>query len=74
MNASSDCLKNMALGALGGFAGTLAIRALLTANQKWLPSTTPPIREDPGKFMLDKAEEALPERCGRVRCRFRCCG
>jgi len=51
----------IALGAAGGFVGTLAIQALLTGTQKWLPSATPPIRQDPGESMVEKAEEVLPE-------------
>ncbi len=61
MRNDSDFLLRTALGAAGGFVGTFAIQALLTASQKWLPSTAPPIRRDPGEFMVEKAEEALPD-------------
>jgi hypothetical protein len=56
----SHGLSRLALGAAAGFAGTLAIQALMTANQKWLPSAAPPIRQDPGEFMVETVEAALP--------------
>ncbi len=56
-----DVLKRIALGAAGGFAGTLALQTLLSASQKWFPSAAPPLRQHPGEFMVEKAEEALPE-------------
>ncbi len=57
-----DMIKQMALGAAGGLAGTLALQALLGASMKWLPSAAPPLRQHPGEFMVEKAEEALPQR------------
>ena len=45
--------QRLILGAAGGFIGTLAIQALLTASQKWLPNTVPPLRQGPGEFMVD---------------------
>ena len=36
------------------------LQALRSANQAWSPETLPPIREDPGEFMVDAAEDALP--------------
>jgi hypothetical protein len=35
---------------------------LLKASEKWFPSTLPPIRKDPGEFMVEKVEQALPQR------------
>ncbi len=60
-NADAHWLGRVALGAAGGFAGTLALQALLSASQKWLPSAAPPLRRHPGEFMVEKAEEVLPE-------------
>jgi hypothetical protein len=62
MSDNSRWFRRVALGAAGGFAGTLVLQALLKASQKWLPSAVPPLRQDPGKFMVEKAEEALPDR------------
>ena len=61
MYIRSDWRKRIILGAAGGFIGTLAIQALLTSSQKWLPNTVPPLRQDPGKFMVKTGEEALPD-------------
>jgi hypothetical protein len=61
MFTRDDGLKRLALGAASGVAGTLAIQALLTASHKRLPSTVPPIRQDPGEFMVGTVEDALPD-------------
>jgi len=50
-----------ALGAAGGLVGTFALQALMTATGKAMPQTTPPIREDPGEFMVERAESLLPK-------------
>ena len=42
----------------------MALQALMAANQKVAAGTIPPILEDPGQFMVEHAEAALP---GRVR-------
>ena len=55
-----DRLTQLALGAAGGFVGTVALTAVLQATMKWMPQTAPPLREEPGKFMVHKAEDALP--------------
>lgn len=67
MRDKRDLLEQIALGAAGGFAGTLALQALLGASQKWLPTAAPPLRQHPGEFMVEQAEQALPE---RVRARI----
>ena len=38
-----NLLERIALGAAGGFAGTLTLQALLRASQKWMPSAAPPL-------------------------------
>jgi hypothetical protein len=60
MTNGSRCLARVALGAAGGLAGTLAIQALMAAGRRWLPSTLPPLRTEPGSFMVERAERALP--------------
>jgi hypothetical protein len=65
MIAGSTDFKRIALGAAGGLVGTLAIQSLLAASQKRAPSTLPPIREDPGKFMVERAERVLPAQVRR---------
>ena len=57
---TTDVLTEAAIGAAAGIAGTLVIQGLLAATQKWLPQGMPPIRRDPGEFMVHQAERALP--------------
>jgi len=56
----SDVLMRAAMGAAGGLAGTVAIQGLMGASQRWLPEALPPVREEPGQFMVEQAERALP--------------
>jgi hypothetical protein len=60
MTQHAQGLSRLAFGAAAGFAGTLAIQAFMTANQKWFPSAAPPIRQDLGEFMVESVEAALP--------------
>ncbi|HWA99045.1 MAG TPA: hypothetical protein VG713_11160 [Pirellulales bacterium] len=60
MSHVAEYSKRGALGALGGLAGTVAIQSLLKASQKWAPSAVPPMRDEPGHFMVHKAKQALP--------------
>jgi hypothetical protein len=61
MYRRDDWLKRIVLGATGGLVGTCAIQLLRSARQKWLPHTQPPMRQEPGAFMVDKGEKMLPE-------------
>jgi hypothetical protein len=54
--------QRAAAGAAAGLAGTFLIQGLLAASQKWAPQSLPPIKQDPGEFMVEKAEEHLPEK------------
>lgn len=65
MDDRLDSVKRMAFGAAGGLAGTLILQALLAVRHKWLPSTAPPFRQEPGQFMVETAEEMLPAQVGR---------
>lgn len=56
-----NATKNIALAALAGVLGTAVVYMVRTANQKIAPETMPPMREDPGEFMVDKAASALLE-------------
>jgi hypothetical protein len=51
----------MALGAAAGMAATFVLQGMLAASKKLLPESVPPIKGDPGKFMLRKAESLLSE-------------
>src|SRR5437660_1221614 len=58
--ANENLCARLAIGALAGLGGTLALQAIRTANQKILPRSSPPIKKDPGEFMVNKAEQLLP--------------
>ena len=45
-----------------GLAGTALIQGMQAASQRWMPQTMPPMKENPGDFMVEQAEEALPDR------------
>lgn len=49
------------LGAASGAAATFVLQALMKQTAKSFPDSKPPIRKDPGEFMVDKAEALLPE-------------
>jgi hypothetical protein len=61
MYRRDDWLKRIALGAAGGLAGTCAVQVLLSARQRWLPHTLPPMHQEPGAFMVEKGEAMLPD-------------
>ena len=56
----SNLPTRVAQGASAGLLATIALYGLRTASQKWLPGSVPPIREDPGKFMMERVEMHLP--------------
>jgi hypothetical protein len=58
---NSDLVQRLALGAAAGLAATLALQVVRTSTQKLIPEAVPPIRKDPGEFMVEQAEELLPE-------------
>lgn len=53
--------KRLTDGAAAGLIGTFLIQALLNASQKWAPQSLPPMRQDPGEFMLERVEQRLPD-------------
>ena len=61
MNSEMTALR-AGIGATAGLAGTAVMQGLLAASQKWAPQNLPPIKQDPGEFMIEKAERYLPEK------------
>src|ERR1700733_11959622 len=61
-SSNGHLLNRMLLGATAGLAGTVALQGIRSASQKYAPSTMPPVRGDPGEFIVNKAEQALPPR------------
>ena len=53
--------QRIGVGAAAGLVGTALIQGLMAASQKWAPESLPPIKQDPGEFMVEKAEEQLPD-------------
>jgi hypothetical protein len=58
-------LQHVALGAAAGLAGTFVMHGLLAAHKRLSPRTMPPMRKDPGEFMVRQAERSLPTRIKR---------
>ena len=54
-------IEHVGLGAAAGVAATFLLQGVRTSEQKLLPETMPPMREDPGEFMVEQAEELIPE-------------
>src|ERR1051326_7051443 len=52
--------QRLAQGAVAGLLGTFLLQALRASRQKVAPDAEAPIKKDPGKFMVEKAEHALP--------------
>ena len=50
--------QRIALGAAAGMAATLVMQGMLTTTKKLLPSSVPPLKQDPGEFMV---EHTLPD-------------
>jgi hypothetical protein len=53
--------QRIGAGAAAGLVGTALIQGLMGASQKWAPQSLPPIKQDPGEFMVEKIEEQLPD-------------
>src|SRR5438552_9748064 len=62
---SNNPIKRIAFGAIAGLAGTIVIGVVRALTDKLLPAATPPIKDDPGEFMFDKAASLLPTRANR---------
>lgn len=58
---TKDVLRQVALGAAAGVAGTLVIRAVMAANKKLAPQTMQPLEEDPGQHVIQSLEGMLPQ-------------
>jgi hypothetical protein len=57
---TQDALAHAALGAAAGVVGTFVLQGLMAAHKRWMPESLPPIKADPGQFMIHQAERALP--------------
>jgi len=59
MRDSENLLLKAAEGAAAGLVGTLLLRGIMTASAKLAPSTLPPMRQDPGEFMVEQGKQVL---------------
>jgi hypothetical protein len=53
-------LGRLALGTACGAGATFLMQGMLQMSGKLMPDSVPPIKEDPGEFMLRKVKDALP--------------
>jgi hypothetical protein len=60
MHNHSGTWKELTEGAAGGLVGTLVIHSLLKASQRWAPELLPPLRDEPGHFMVSSVEQRMP--------------
>ena len=51
--------QRLALGAVAGVAATFVMQGMMMASGKFLPESRPPMKKDPGEFMIEKVP--LPE-------------
>lgn len=59
---TTDALTHGLLGAAAGLLGTFVIQGLMAANKKFAPGAMPPMRRDPGEFIVHQSERMLPSR------------
>ena len=57
--------KTVALGAAAGAAGTALLRGMIMGTQRFAPQMLPPIKKDPGEFMIKQAKNVLPRKIRR---------
>jgi hypothetical protein len=58
---TNHLLGNIALGAAAGLAGTMVLSVVRSRSRQLLPQgAEPPLRKDPGDFMVERAERVLP--------------
>jgi hypothetical protein len=51
--------QRVLLGAIAGFGGTMVMQGMMTLSAKTIPSAKPPIKQDPGEFMIGKVKEHI---------------
>jgi hypothetical protein len=52
-------------GSMAGLAGSVLMQLVQVAGMKLAPRHMPPVRRDPGEYMVEKFEEALRQAGGR---------
>ena len=49
--------QRVVLGAAAGFGATMVLQKVMALTAKAVPNSKPPIKQDPGEFMVAKVEE-----------------
>jgi uncharacterized membrane protein YagU involved in acid resistance len=57
--------KQLGLGTVAGLLGTAVIQGALAGTKRWMPEMLPPVKKDPGEFMVEKAKKSLPLKAQR---------
>ncbi len=52
--------KNLLLGTGAGVLGTVLMQGMLEGSKRWMPQTIPPLKDDPGHFMIQQGKRLLP--------------
>ncbi len=52
--------KDIVAGAGAGVVGTALMQGMLAGTMRWMPRTLPPLKHDPGHFMVSQAKRILP--------------
>ena len=52
--------QRLVLGAVAGFGATMALQQLMKVTAKAIPGSKPPMKQDPGEFMVERATEHVP--------------
>jgi pimeloyl-ACP methyl ester carboxylesterase len=58
--------RRLLAGGIAGIACSMVMKAMQEAGMRLLPRQMPPLREDPGEFMIDKAEDAVVQAADRL--------
>jgi hypothetical protein len=58
--------KRLLAGSIAGLACSIVMKAMQEAGMRLMPRQMPPLRQDPGEFMVEKAEDAVVEAGGKV--------
>src|SRR5438309_472306 len=51
--------QRVILGATAGFAATMVLQQVMALSAKAIPDSKPPMKQDPGEFMLAKVRERV---------------
>ncbi len=56
---NTPLVTRLLAGAAAGLVNTFALQGVRTANQRFLPDTMPPMKQDPGQYLVDRAKAPL---------------